>query len=822
MHKRVVRASFRCAIDMGALLLLVAATFAAAAAGAPAVPMSGARTLVDLNEDWRFSPGDFAAAMAPGFDDAAWRQVNVPHDWSSEGPFSAEYGSGNGYAPGGVGWYRKHFKLDAADTNRIVAVEFDGVYDHAEVWINGHFVGGRPYGYSSFECVLTPLVKFGAPENVLAVRVDHSRFADSRWYTGSGIYRHARLRLTDKLRIAHWGTYVTTPEVTPDAATVRVETTIENGTGQDRSFSLQTELSAPDGRVVAQATASGALADGTNQIVVQRIQFAGPRLWSPATPVLYTVKSRLRHAEALADETATPFGVRTLRFDPDKGFFLNGTAMKLKGVCLHHEAGSLGAAVPDKVLERRLRILKELGVNAIRTSHNPPAPELLDLCDRLGLLVKDEAFDEFTPAKNKWVTGRNNGQASRFGYAELFEQWSVVDVSDLVRRDRNHPCVILWSIGNEIDYPNDPFSHPVLGNNYRPAQPPAENLVACARPLIAAVKKFDATRPVTMALAQVAMSDAVGLGELLDVVGYNYQESRYAADHVKYPQRCLLGSENSGQWANWTIVRDHDYVAGQFLWTGIDYLGEANRWPNRGSGAGLLDLCGFKKPNAWFRQSLWSSQPMVYLCASLGGGPGRGGGGGFGGFGMQEHWNWPSNATVSVRGYTTCPEVVLLLNDKPVGTNRLAEAAQGALTWQVPFEPGVLKAIGRRNDKVECEFTLRTAGPASRIELLPDAAQLRADGRDICHVEFRVVDAQGARVPDAAPVVKFTVAGPAKIIGIDNGDLNSPATGKDGTRQAYHGRGLAVVQATREPGKVRLTARAEGLPETAVELDAQP
>ena len=822
MNKRVVRASFRCAVGMGALLLLVATTFAAAAAGAPAVPVPAARTLVDLDEDWRFSRGDFAAAMAPGFDDAAWRQVKVPHDWSSEGPFSAEYGSGNGYAPGGVGWYRKHFKLDAADTNRLVAVEFDGVYDHAEVWINGHFVGGRPYGYSSFECVLTPLVKFGAQENVLAVRVDHSRFADSRWYTGSGIYRHARLRLTDKLRIVHWGTYVTTPEVTPDAATVRVETTIENGTGQDRFFSLQTELSAPDGRVVAQATASGALADGTNQIVVQRIQFAGPRLWSPATPVLYTVKSRLRHAEALTDETATPFGVRTFRFDPDKGFFLNGASMKLKGVCLHHEVGSLGAAVPDKVLGRRLRILKELGVNAIRTSHNPPAPELLDLCDRLGLLVEDEAFDEFTPAKNKWVTGRNNGQASRFGYAELFEQWSVIDVSDLVRRDRNHPCVILWSIGNEIDYPNDPFSHPVLGNNYRPAQPPAENLVTCARPLIAAVKKLDATRPVTMALAHVAMSDAVGLGEMLDVVGYNYQESRYAADHVKYPQRCLLGSENSGQWANWTIVRDHDYVAGQFLWTGIDYLGEANRWPNRGSGAGLLDLCGFKKSNAWFRQSLWSDQPMVYLCASAGGGPGRGGGGGFGGFGMQEHWNWPSNATVSVRGYTTCPEVVLMLNDKPVGTNRLAEAAQGALTWQVPFEPGVLKAIGRRNDQAECEFSLRTAGPARRIELLLDATQLRADGRDICHVEFRIVDAQGARVPDAAPAVKFTVEGPAKIIGIDNGDLNSPATGRDGTRQAYHGRGLAVVQATREPGKVRLTARAEGLPETTVEIDAQP
>lgn len=777
------------------------------------------RNILDFDNGWRFSKGDFASAMAPGFNDSAWQPVNIPHDWSSEGPFSAEYGSGNGYAPGGIGWYRKHFKLDAADTNKLVAVEFDGIYDHSEVWINGHYVGGRPYGYSSFECVLTPLVRFGG-DNVLAVRVDHSRFADSRWYTGSGIYRHARLRLTDTLRIAHWGTYVTTPDVAPDSATVRVETVIENSTGGSQPFSLQAEVLAPNGSPVAHITTSGTLTDGTNQTVVQQVKFAGPLLWSPESPAVYTLRSRLSKGAVVVDETLTPFGIRTIRFDADKGFFLNGVSMKLKGVCIHHDAGSLGAAVPDKVLERRLRILKEIGVNAIRTSHNPPAPELLDLCDRLGLLVKDEAFDEFTPAKNKWVTGRNNGEPSRFGYAELFDQWSVIDASDMVRRDRNHPCVIIWSIGNEIDYRNDPFSNPVLGNEYRPGNPPAQDLVTCARPLIAAIKKLDPTRPVTAALATVAMSDAVGFGEMLDIVGYNYQESRYPTDHQTYPKRFIFGSENGGGWAQWLAVRDNDYVGGQFLWTGIDYLGEANRWPNRGSGAGLLDLCGFKKPSAWFRQSLWSDKPMVYLVASAanGEGPGRG----RGGFGGQESWNWSSNATVTVRCFTTCPEVVLSLNDKPIGTNLLSEAVQGALTWQVPFEPGVLKAVGRRNGISECEFTLTTAGPADRVELLPDVKQFRADGRDICHVEFRIVDARGVRVPDAANELTFTVDGPAKLLGIDNGDLNSPATGKDGVRKAVRGRGLAILQSTLEAGNVRVTARAEGLKEATVEIDPKP
>jgi beta-galactosidase len=769
-----------------------------------------ARTVMDFDSDWRFTKGDFATAAMPAFDDDDWRRVNVPHDWSIEGPFSADYACGSGFAPGGLGWYRKHFSLDAAQKGRRVTIEFDGVYDYSEVWINGTFVGLRPYGYASFAYDLTPYLKFGAGENVVAVRVDHSRFADSRWYSGSGIYRHVRLVVTDPVHIAHWGTYITTPEINAGNAVVRVETTIENSSGTNETLSLQSDILAPDGQFVASLVTSKNLGADAVQTIAQKIKVGHPQLWSPTAPVLYTLRSRLKSGETVLDETTTAFGIRTATFNANQGFLLNGQPLKLKGVCIHHDAGCLGAAVPDKVLERRLRLLKELGVNAIRTSHNPPAPELLDLCDRLGLLVKDEAFDEFTPSKRKWVQGWNKGEPSRFGYAEVFAQWAVTDISDMIRRDRNHPCIILWSIGNEIDYANDPFTDPVLGGEYQPGNPPAKNLVTLARPLIAAVKALDRTRPVTAALANVKMSEAVGLPELLDAVGYNYQEPRYADDHRKFPQRIIFGSETSQRYDAWRAVRDNDYVAGQFLWTGIDYLGEAGEWPNRANEAGLLDLCGFKKPLAWFRQSLWSARPMVYLCASEG----------RRGSNLAEHWNWPSNTTVNVHCYANCPEVSLTLNGQLIGTKILSEATNGVLRWTIPYSPGTLKAVGRSNGVELCTFTLQTAGPARRIELLPDTTRLHADGKDVCHLEFRVVDAQGIRVPDAAPEVTLAVDGPAKLLGMENGDCDSPEPYQGPTRKALHGHGLAIFQATTAGGKVRITASAPGLEPATVELDS--
>jgi beta-galactosidase len=776
-------------------------------------PGTAPRIVVDWDRSWLFSKGDFATSMATAFDDSGWRRIKLPHDWSAEEPYSPQYGSGNGYAAGGTGWYRKHFRVDPSWQGKSVTVEFDGVYAYSEVWINGEYVGGRPYGYSSFACDITPYMKSGPDDNVLAVRVDHSRFADSRWYTGSGIYRHVRLCVTDRLRIAHWGTYITTPSVTADAATVQIETTVQNGSDRAQSFVIQLDIFDASGQIAATANGPGSADTNAAQTITQTLVLQHPRLWSVESPTLYTIRSRLLDGATLKDETLTPFGVRTIRFDPDKGFALNGASMKLKGVCIHHDAGPLGAAVPEKVLERRLRSLKELGVNAIRTSHNPPAPELLDLCDRLGLLVKDEAFDEFTPTKNKWVAGWNQGQPSRFGYGEVFTEWSVRDMQDMVRRDRNHPSVIMWSIGNEIDYANDPFSHPVLGEKYKPANPRAENLVTCARPLITAAKALDSTRPITAALANVAMSDAVGLGEMLDIVGYNYQESRYPADHKKFPPRVIFGSENHHDYGAWLAVRDNEYIAGQFLWTGIDYLGEAGVWPNRANGAGLLDLCGFKKPMAWFRQSLWSDKPMVYLCVLTGPENRR--------FTAAEHWNWLSNTTVTVACYANCAEVELTLNGKSLGTKPVASTVEGVLTWQVPFEPGILKAKGRTNGREVCDYTLQSAGAASRIELTPDTRQLRADGKDICHLEFQIADAQGVRVPDASHAVTFEVSGPAEILAIGSGDLNNTENCREHTHQAYHGRGMAILQSADTAGDVTVKAASPGLEPAVVVLRTQ-
>jgi len=550
------------------------------------------------------------------------------------------------------------------------------------------------------------------------------------------------------------------------------------------------------------------------QEVTQELVLRNPLRWSLDDPKLYRAVSKVFSREILLDEVTNTFGVREFHFDADRGFFLNGKNLKIKGVCLHHDAGSIGAAVPDKVVERRLRTLKEIGVNAIRTSHNPPDPALLNLCDQLGFLVMDEAFDEFTPGKNKWVSGRNDGVPSHFGYGEIFAQWSVTDVQDMVRRDRNHPSIILWSIGNEIDYANDPFSHPVLGGEYRPRNPRAENLVTCAQPLIAAVKALDRTRPVTAALATVAMSDAVGLAELLDADGYNYQESRYDDDHRTYPGRILYGSENSHQYAAWLAVRTNDFIAGQFLWTGADYLGEANTWPNRASGAGLLDLCGFKKPLAWFRQSLWSDQPVVYLCVATRGGGRRG-------FGAAESWNWPENSTVTVQCFANCPEVELSLNGKVIGSKKISEAERGVLRWGIPYEPGTLQAIGRADGHEVCRRTLQTAGTLARVELRPDSAQLQADGKDVCHLEYQIVDASGVRVPDAVPLVAFELTGPGKILGIGNGDVNSVEDCKTNTHRAYQGRGLVILQTTASPGEISVTATSPGLQPASVKLSSR-
>ncbi len=773
------------------------------------------RQELPLDNGWRFSKSDPGAAMNPAFDDSGWQAVRVPHDWSQHEPLRPEYGSGNGYAAGGIAWYRRAFTVDAAQQGRVARVTFDGVYDHAQVWINGHFVGGRPYGYSSFQFELTRHLKADGSPNVLAVRVDHSRQTDSRYFTGSGIYRDARLSFTDPLHIAPWGTYVTTPHVTAAKAEVRAQAELINAATTARQFTLRAELIAPDGRVAATHDSQAQLAAGESRTLSQTLAVDKPQRWSLETPALYTLRQTVLVQGKLVDQTRTPFGIRRFRFDANTGFSLNDQSLKLKGVCLHHDAGSLGAAVPVAVLERRLQQLKDIGVNAIRTSHNPPAPELLDLADRMGLLVQAEAFDEFTPTKNKWIDGWNVGVPGRQGYGEEFARWGVRDVEDMVKRDRNHPSIVMWSVGNEFDYPNDPFSHPVLGAKYRPAAPPASDLVRWGKPLVDAVRRMDPTRPVTAAMALVEMSDAVGFGELFDVAGYNYQEARYAADHAKYPRRVIYGSENRHDYRAWAVVRDTPWIAAQFLWTGFDYLGEAGRWPLRAADFGLFDLAGFMKPRGAFRASLWSDKPVVYLAAATASATQIASQSGQGTplldqqkrAQVAEHWNWPVGESVVVSAYANTPEVQLWLNGRLIGSQKAADAVEGILSWTLPFEAGELKAVGLKDGKPVAGFKLETAGAAARIEL-----KRVATGKDgVEQIAFFVVDAQGRRVPDAAQRLHFALLGPVEILGIGNGNLADVDDPRDAEHAVFEGRGLAVMRRADNNTSARLRVSAPGL-----------
>jgi beta-galactosidase/beta-glucuronidase len=772
----------------------------------------------DFNFDWKFQKGDFKKAAEPQYDDSGWRKLNLPHDWSIEGPYSPNYASGTGYLPGGIGWYRKSFQLNPSLKGKVIAIEFDGVYNNSEVWINGHHLGKRPYGYSSFQYDLTEYVNFAPETNVIAVRVDHSQFADSRWYTGSGIYRNVRLVITDKLHIAHWGVYITTPIIENLNAQIKIETTVTNDDKEPRDFQLQSDIIDQQGKIVAGKITSHTLAEKENEVITHQLSISTPKLWDIESPYLYQLKSTIKEGKKITDSTTTPFGIRSFNFDPAKGFFLNGKNIKIKGVCLHHDAGCVGAAVPAKMWKRRLESIKQIGANAIRTSHNPPSPEFLDLCDRMGVIVTEEAFDEFMPGKKKWVKGRNIGIAGKAGYNEVFDEWAVRDIGDMVRRDRNHPSIILWSIGNEIDYPNDPFSHQSLGNSYRPQNPPAENLTKYGRLLVEAIKQLDTTRPVTAALANMPVSNAVGFAELLDVAGYNYQEKYYEKDHNDYPQRCLIGSENSSSLSAWEAVEKNDYVSGQFIWAGFDYLGEAGAWPNKSWSGSLLDLSGFKKPQAWFRQSIWTSEPMVYLACqetaankqNLSSPDWQT---------LQSHWNWPTGRQISVFCFTNCDEVELFLNSNSLSSKSSNEFKERMLIWSVPFASGSLKAVGKRNGRAVCEYVLHTAGQPARIKLLADTKQLIADGKDISHIEFQIVDANGITVPDAQVKVTFKVQGPAEIIGIGNADPNSHEPHQAESHSTWHGRGLLALQSTKQSGKVTLKANAQALESDSITIN---
>jgi beta-galactosidase len=766
------------------------------------------RSIQNFNYNWKFYMGDVAEGQKTDLNDSGWRILDLPHDWSIEGPFGKENASCTGYLPGGIGWYRKSFKIPDNENGRKVFIYFDGIYNNSEVWINGIYLGKRPNGYISFQYNLTPYLNFGG-ENLIAVKVDHSLAADSRWYTGSGIYRNVRLITTDPVHIKQWGIYCQTPEVTYSKAVLSADITVINETNHNVNVKVVSTLMYGN-ETVTKAASKITLGSKEENTVTQVFDVNSPRLWNTEEPSLYSLVTEVRGRELL-DNLVTTIGFRDLKFDADKGFFLNGKNLKLKGICMHHDAGTLGSAVPKDEIARRLDILKEMGCNAIRTSHNPFSSDFLDLCDAKGFLVIDEAFDEWELPKKKWLAGWNVGTPGKEGYSVNFKEWAKKDLKDFVLRDRNHPSVIMWSIGNEVDYPNDPYSHPVLNTEANPqtwakyseSLPHADRLGEIARELVALIKGLDKTRPVTAGLASALMSNETGYTDALDVAGYNYQESRYEVDHIKYPKRLLYGSENGMTLEMWNYVADNEYIMGQFLWTGFEYIGEAGRFPARSNTAGVIDLAGNKKPEFYFRQSLWSGNPMVFIGTSdkmVKSGPDN----------LWSHkrveplWNWQEGKTISVSAFSNCEEVELFLNNRSLGNKKMADFLNRVITWDVPFEKGTLKAIAKINGKSVADYVLKTTGKPVKIVASSSETTLKADRNGLAHIFVSLCDGDGNTVYQADNEVTCEIEGPIRLLGMEDSNPSNIENYKDNRQHAFHGELLVYLQSTDKQGTVKI------------------
>ena len=780
------------------------------------------RSTVNFDRGWRFHLGDVAGAQDPTFPDSGWPLLDVPHDWSIEGAFSDtnRAGPAGGALPGGVGWYRKAFSMPKAAASRLVFVEFDGVYRNSEAWINGQYLGKRPYGYSSFEYELTPHLRRDGGPNVIAVRVDNSQQPNSRWYSGSGIYRHVRLVTTNPVHVDQWGTYVTTPEASPDSSTVKVRTTIRNASHSDQAITLRTVVYDAAAKEVATASSDGRIPADSVTEIAQQVVVRSPTFWSIERPYLYRAVSRVMCRSRPCDEYATPFGVRTFVFDADRGFILNGKQLKIRGVCLHHDLGALGAAVNTRALERQVQIMREMGVNAIRTSHNPPAPELLDLTDRMGVIVLDEAFDMWKKEKTK------------YDYHLDWDAWHVRDLSDMVRRDRNHPSVFMWSIGNEVmeQWTNgDTTAAPI------------------ARELAGIVRGLDPTRPIMSANNNGSPANPLFHAGALDLLGHNYHHEAWPTLPAQFPGEKLIITEamsalnsrgvyeqpsdsiasyatpyvkDSGPQPNknyrlssyddrkafWGSLHEeslrlferYPFLSGMFIWSGFDYLGEPTpyEWPARSSYFGIVDLAGFPKDPYYLYQSVWTDRPVLHVFP---------------------HWSWTPGDTVDVWAYSNGDEVELFLNGTSLGVKR-KQGDVFHLMWRVAYTPGTLRAVARKSGQVMATKEVKTAGAAARIALAPDRSTLHADGNDLSFVTVTVLDRAGVTVPTANHLIRFRVSGDARIVGVDNGDQISHASFKADRVQLFSGKALVILRAGEHAGTASLTAEGDGLERATVHV----
>lgn len=809
------------------------------------------RENVDFTEGWKFYLGDDSIAYNAQYDDAKWEILDLPHDWSIEADFSLKNPAtpGGGALPGGIGWYRKDFVVDKSDEGKNVYIDFDGIYWNSKVWINGHLMGERPNGYISFRYDLTPYIKVGE-RNVIAVRVDNSKQPNSRWYSGSGIYRNVRLVTTNALHVDLWGTYVTTPTVTKDNAEIKIETNIKNSSDLSQTFELYSILIDKDGKEIAGINNSESVGIGENISMNQSLKVSNPILWSIDNPYLYKIVTRIEQNGKLVDEYETPLGIRYFSFDPNKGFFLNGESVKIKGVCNHHDLGFLGAAVNTRAIERQLEILKEMGCNGIRTSHNPPAPELLDLCDKMGFIVMDEAFDMWRKKK------------SPYDYSQYFPEWHERDLTDLILRDRNHPSIFMWSIGNEIleqwshinaDTLDLQQANMVLNfaNTLNKKDIDAKELHVNSLltiKLADIAKKLDPTRPITTGNNETEPSNHIFRSGAMDIIGFNYHENNWVNFHEKFPNQKLIITESTSglmsrgyyempsdsmniwperwdkpferpvhhcssydnchvPWGSthedtWRLVKNYDHISGVYLWTGFDYLGEPTPfwWPSRSSYFGVIDLAGFPKDIYYMYQSEWTNKDVLHIFP---------------------HWNWKEGQTVDIWAYfNNADEVELFLNGLSLG-KKAKEKDVYHVFWRVPFQKGTLKAVSYKDGKEVLTREVKTTGDPISIKLTADRQTIKADGKDLSFITVEALDAEGNPVPVADNLINFTIEGDGFIAGTDNGDPTDPNSLKRPSRKLFSGKALAVVQSHKKAGKIILKATSSNLKQASIEINSK-
>jgi beta-galactosidase len=771
--------------------------------------------------DWRFHRGGAQRAEQPDFDDSKWRKLDLPHDWSIEdlpgthSPFNPDAIAqvSGGFTTGGTSWYRKSFTVPNEQKGKRILIEFDGVYMNADAWLNGQWLGSHPYGYTSFWFDLTEKVKFGVV-NVLALKVKNEG-ENSRWYSGSGIYRHVWLKTLELAHVAQWGTYITTPEVSPSSATVNLRTKLLNESDRPARITLVTRLLDSKGQEAARVESDQTIEAKAAHEFNQNANIKLPALWSPESPVLYTAISEVYRDGQSTDRVQTKFGIRTLSFDAVQGFLLNGKPVKLKGGCVHHDNGPLGARAFDRAEERRVELLKASGYNALRLAHNPPSPAFLDACDRLGVMVIDEAFD-------MWREGKNPHD-----YHLYFDDWWQRDIESMVARDRNHPAIIMWSIGNEIPNRDKP------------------EVVRLSQQVGDYVRRLEPTRPVTSAVNDLR-EDKDPYFATLDVAGYNYaaggdhlKKSLYEFDHDRLPNRIMFGSESYPLEAfdSWMNVRDHAYVIGDFVWTAFDYIGEAsigwrgywqeqNFYPWNLAYCGDIDVCGWKRPQSYYRDALWKNdQVSVFVRPprhSFDINPKRQSWSKWHWFDVIANWNWQGyeNKPLEVNVYSSCEEVELFLNGRSLGKKATNRSTAYTAAWVVPYQAGILKAIGYSAGRRVNSSELNSVGQPTHIKLIPDRSRITANGQDLSYITVELVDDDGVRNPDAENLIRFTVAGSGQIVGVGNANPLSTESYQQPQRKAWQGRCLLIIKSGKQVGEITVTASAKGFLPAKIVIDA--